>query len=63
VPLNSLIVPVSAGKVTWQTSPSCRITGGQLVTPNRGAACYLTASVSRSGTTPAMSTRVKLAIQ
>ena len=63
VRLTSLVGPVSRGRVIWRSSPACRIVGTRLVTPNRRATCYLTVSVAKSGRTPAMSTRVKLAIR
>lgn len=63
VALTSLVAPISRGRVTWKSSPSCRIAGTRLVTPNRGATCYLTVTVAKSGNTAAMSTRVKLAIR
>jgi subtilisin family serine protease len=63
VALTSLVSPVSRGRVTWRSSPSCRVVGTRLVTPNRRATCELTVSVAKSGNTPAMSTRVKLAIR
>ena len=63
VALTSLVAPISRGRVAWKSSPSCRIAGTRLVTPNRGATCYLTVTVAKSGNTAAMSTRVKLAIR
>ena len=63
VRLTSLVKPVSRGRVTWRSSRSCRIVGTRLVTPNRRATCYLTVSVGKSGKTPAMSARVKIAIR
>ena len=63
VALTSLVTPVSQGRVTWRSSPSCKIVGTRLVTPNRRATCYLTVTVGQSGNAPQMSTRVKLAIR
>ena len=63
VSLTSIVAPVSRGRVTWRSSPSCRIVGTRLVTPNRRATCYLNVTVGRSGKIPPMSTRVKLAIR
>lgn len=63
VSLTSLVSPVSRGRITWRTSPSCRIAGSQLITPNRRSTCSLTVSVGASGGTPAMSTRVTLDIR
>jgi hypothetical protein len=63
VSLTSIVAPISRGRVTWRSSPSCRIVGTRLVTPNRRVTCYLNVMVGRSGKIPPMSTRVKLAIR
>ena len=63
VSLTSLVTPISRGRITWRTSPGCRIAGGQLITPNRRTTCSLTVSVGASGGSPAMSTRVTLDIR
>ncbi len=61
--LTSIVTTPSRGRKTWRESGACSISAGRLVAPARATTCTVVLRVAKSGSWPAMSTTVKVAVR
>ncbi len=61
--LSKIVVAASKGKKTWSESGLCSIVSGKLVAPSKKTTCKVTLKVAKSGSYPAMSTTVSVAVK
>ncbi|MEI6298845.1 MAG: S8 family serine peptidase [Actinomycetota bacterium] len=62
-PLSWLVSSISTGKKTWSESGPCSIVGAKLKTPKASASCVVTLKVAKKGKYPAMSTKLRVAVE
>ena len=61
--LSWLISSVSTGKKTWSETGPCSISGTKLKAPKASASCVVTLKVAKKGKYPAMSTKLRVAVE
>jgi subtilisin family serine protease len=61
--LLSIVSSISTGTKTWSESGPCSIVGTKLRAPNRSTSCLLVLKVAKTKKYPAMSTRVRIAVE
>jgi len=62
-PLSWLVSSISTGKKTWSESGPCSIVGAKLKAPKASASCVVTLKVAKKGKYPAMSTKLRVAVE
>ena len=62
-PLSWLVSSISTGKKTWSESGPCSIVGTKLKAPKASASCVVTLKVAKKGKYPAMSTKLRVAVE
>lgn len=62
-PLSWLVSSISTGKKTWSESGPCSIVGTRLYAPKASASCVVTLKVAKKGKYPAMSTKLRVAVE
>ena len=62
-PLSWLVSSISTGKKTWSESGPCSIVGAKLKAPTASASCVVTLKVAKKGKYPAMSTKLRVAVE
>ena len=61
--LSWLISSLSTGKKTWSETGPCSISGTKLKAPKASASCVVTLKVAKKGKYPAMSTKLRVAVE
>ena len=61
--LTWLVSSLSTGKKTWSESGPCSIVGTKLKAPKASASCVVTLKVAKKGKYPAMSTKLRIAVE
>ena len=61
--LSWLISSISTGTKTWSESGPCSIVGTKLKAPKTAASCVVTLKVAKKGKYPAMSTKLRVAVE
>ena len=61
--LSWLVTSASTGTKKWSVSGPCSIVGTKLRAPNRSTSCLLELKVAKTKKYPAMSTRVRIAVE
>lgn len=61
--LSRLVSSISTGTKTWSESGPCSIVGTKLKAPKASASCVVTLKVAKKGKYPAMSTKLRVAVE
>jgi translation initiation factor 2 gamma subunit (eIF-2gamma) len=61
--LSRLVSSLSTGSKTWSESGPCSIVGTKLNAPKASASCVVTLKVAKKGKYPAMSTKLRVAVE
>ena len=62
-PLSWLVSSISTGTKTWSESGPCSIVRAKLKAPKASASCVVTLKVAKKGKYPAMSTKLRVAVE